>query len=725
MEYLDFDIEITLAAEGERNYQIKVSSPAGEAQSIMRFPFDEGELNVHLLRLQVALLRSGGVLRRVLSSEERDVMNFGSGLFDALVVGDVRSRYDQSRAKADQEKKGLRLRLHIHAPELASLPWEYMYNKNEGVYLSLSRISPIIRYLDLPRAKDPLTVSPPLRILGMVASPTDLNPLNVQEERDRMELALSNLKTLGLVELHWLEGQTWRKLQQAMRQGPWHIFHFIGHGTFDPQAQDGGIYLADEDGQSRLLSAGNLATLVADHKSLQLMVINACEGAKASEQDTFSSLGATLAQRGIPAILAMQHAITDTAAIEFTRTFYEALADGFPVEGAVTEARIAINVGNNNSLEWGTPVLFMRASDGLLFDLDEQFTAHREQAEASAQLVSNLPTAGTPQRTPAQDPGGDVSTSPTSQQRATTRSVAEATASVKKYIGDDNEMLLDELVSEETERVYAQLVETISTNNEPSGTTSNWLWRAESYEALIQVLVAMHIVGAAWSKPSQIGTWERSIARLANPPQDPPSFISGQPRFPLLEKFRSYPALLVFYGAGIAALSREKYEFLASLLLRPRGRYGDQRRPLAIALDPTMVATAGLIEELPVGRLIDIRFNEHLEQVLQQPLHTLLPDIGQYREVFDRFEYLRTLVQTDITRENGKNDPIHYGLYVARFEYRIWDVLGKEARDQGDSWKALKAGLFQGSLERFKQAEALRAAYEGEIRREFDRYRQK
>ena len=41
------------------------------------------------------------------------------------------------------------------------------------------------------------------------------------------------------MEVSWLEGQTWRDLQKAMRGGPWHVFHFVGHGGFDPGADEG------------------------------------------------------------------------------------------------------------------------------------------------------------------------------------------------------------------------------------------------------------------------------------------------------------------------------------------------------------------------------------------------------------------------------------------------------------------------------------------------------
>jgi beta-lactam-binding protein with PASTA domain/outer membrane protein assembly factor BamD (BamD/ComL family) len=95
--------------------------------------------------------------------------------------------------------------------------------------------------------------------------------------------------------------------------------------------------------------------------------LNSCEGARGSEGDPFSGTAATLVRRGIPAVVAMQYQITDKAAIEFCSAFYESLADGLPVDAAVTEARVAVSM--DSMLEWGTPVLYMRSRDGRLFDI--------------------------------------------------------------------------------------------------------------------------------------------------------------------------------------------------------------------------------------------------------------------------------------------------------------------------------------------------------------------
>jgi hypothetical protein len=333
---------------------------------VMRFPFDEWELKDKLRDVEFALLRSGGTRRRIGTPEEQTIQQFGRALFEALLVGDVGAQYRVSLREARRQNKGLRVKLHVRPPELSSLPWEFVYDPKQS-YLGLSSRTPLVRYPDVPHPIERLKVTPPLRILGMVASPRGLPQLDVGHERRRVEEALRGLQAMTLVELTWLEGQTWRHLQWAMRRGPWHVLHFIGHGGFDPETEEGAIALSDEEGNQHLLGASDLALLLDDHYFLRLVFLNSCEGARGSPRDAFSSTAATLVRSGIPAVVAMQYEITDRAAIEFSRSFYDAVADRLPIDAAVAEARTAVKMGS--ALEWGTPVLYMRSEDGLIFDI--------------------------------------------------------------------------------------------------------------------------------------------------------------------------------------------------------------------------------------------------------------------------------------------------------------------------------------------------------------------
>ncbi|MHB8595439.1 MAG: CHAT domain-containing protein [Ktedonobacteraceae bacterium] len=393
MDYLDFEIEIDLG--NGREYPISViRSAGGEARETMHFPFSELELENQLLTLQNVLLRSGGKRRKIPSKEEQVVQSFGQALFNALFSGEVRSRYAVSLREAAHQNKGLRLKLRILSPELAVLPWEFIYDGGASEYVCLSNITPIVRYLDLPQPPQPLTVTLPLNILGIATSPKDknLDDLDIQREKQRIEKALERLQANDIVKLNWLQRQSWQDLQREMRTGTLHILHFIGHGGFDPNTDEGLIVLENDEGQPEFLNATQLGRLLADHRSLRLVILNSCEGARGSKRDIFSSTAATLVRRGIPAVLAMQYEISDKAAIELSRTFYEALSDGMPIDMAVSEARKTVSLAVTNSLEWGTPVLYMRSPDGVLFDLPKKSLAQQKQPNSSTIVSSTTNT---------------------------------------------------------------------------------------------------------------------------------------------------------------------------------------------------------------------------------------------------------------------------------------------------------------------------------------------
>jgi len=364
----------------------------------MEWPFGKLALENRLKNLKTALVSSGGARRWVLTPAEQAVQGFGAELFDLLFNGEVRNCYDVSRERANHQGKGIRIKLRIQSPVMANLPWEYLYDSRMRQYLCLSQQTPLVHYLELPHAVRHLSVTPPLRILAMIAAPSDLQELDVTVERQRLEQAIAPLQAANLVELHWLENATRRALQRALRRDHWHLFHFIGHGDFDQQREEGLVAFCNDQGRAQLMSAGDLGHLLADHDTLRLAVLNACASAQGSHNDRFASTAATLVRSGIPAVIAMQHSISDRAAIEFSQTFYESLADGLPVDGAVTEARKAILLSVAHSLEWGTPVLYSRASDGRLFTVEAKDTRQGDGKGDSRDGVvsakaSNLPTA--------------------------------------------------------------------------------------------------------------------------------------------------------------------------------------------------------------------------------------------------------------------------------------------------------------------------------------------
>lgn len=365
-EYLSFDLAIEPEAGG---YLASVrASPGGDASEPFEVPFTPEGLENLVLKLG----RSRTVVRRVATSHDRHAERFGRDLYEAVMSGSVGFAYHNSLQEAERQGKGLRLRLNLdRAPELADVPWELLYSPMLHRPLALSTRTPIVRYIGLPFAAKPLSVAAPLRVLVVVAAPTDLVDLDADAEVARIRGATDDLTRAGLVRIDQLENATLLELVRHLEASDCHVLHFVGHGGYQEQGDSGSGVLAFENGDRlhQLVSGDQLGVLLNDHVPLRLAVLNACEGARTSPTEPFAGVAQSLVRQGIPAVIAMQFEVTDTAAIVFGHELYRALGTGCPIDRSVAIARRAMYAGNHD-VEWATPVLYLRSTSGHLFDVE-------------------------------------------------------------------------------------------------------------------------------------------------------------------------------------------------------------------------------------------------------------------------------------------------------------------------------------------------------------------
>lgn len=377
-DYVNFDMKISL--DGRHKYRVEVlDSPVGQEDEKATLRFDLSKLTPYLKATNTPL-RSCGVLLRHFTLEDdgsnsapgATVLDSGKLLFETLFPGKVAVRYYESQRRAISDKKQLRVKLRIKSPELAVLPWELAYDAENREYVCLFRNTSLVRYLEMNNPTQPLMVKSRLRILGVISNPEGSVPLAGSRERSNMEDALAGLKKKK-VERCWLVGPNWEMLTEKIREeGPWHIFHFIGHGKFDFASNEGRVALTSKGGGIHHLTSEKLASIL-EESEIRVAVLNSCEGASGSQFNIFSSTAATLTQRRVPAVVAMQSEITDGAAIEFSRAFYKALAKRSSIDAAVSAGRKAISLSTDNTIEWATPVLYLRSSDGVIFGPDDPF----------------------------------------------------------------------------------------------------------------------------------------------------------------------------------------------------------------------------------------------------------------------------------------------------------------------------------------------------------------
>lgn len=361
-----FDV---LIAEARDGYTVRAQATPGQhALSVQPFqlPVDLQSLSAH--RTDVgAWIEHARIVRRSTDGEElRRARAFGTALFEHTLTGDLLASYRASR-KAVPLNERLRIRLRLPAA-LVSLPWELMFDPDDDQFLALAPDLVVVRYPELPNPINPLQLNGPLRVVLIAASPRDLPPLNLDRELLRITSALKGPLERGQVVLDILRGPDTLSQLRARLRDTAHIVHFLGHGDLDSIGGEGYLCFEDIDGSTERINAELFRVhLQKQRGQTQLVVLNACLGALPASGDPFSSVGAALLRAGVPAVLAMQFAIPDEVATELARVLYAELAAGTPVDLAVNETRMQLYGRHPSRLDWLIPVLFLRATDGVLF----------------------------------------------------------------------------------------------------------------------------------------------------------------------------------------------------------------------------------------------------------------------------------------------------------------------------------------------------------------------
>lgn len=396
MEYADFSIRIE--PTGDRSsFQVYISSPAGEDHGTFIPPINNQRLGSFLVG-RGRDVRDSGAKRDLnppqapqVADQATTAREIGRELFKALLTGPARNLFERSLGIVHGlARRGLRLRLHLEPshPELlpiCNFPWELLCS-DDGSFLSLSHLTPVVRYLEVAQPVTPLPLSTALRVLIVHSRSMGGLPLKLDEEMAGIQSAFEKQPGVTTAIVSANEDVLVREL----RERPAQVVHFMGHGSYEAETGVGSLWFEAEDGSPKRLSGEILASLLQLPQPPALVVLNACNTAKASEDEVlnpFAGVATALVKGGLLAVIAMQYAISDAAAIAFSGMLYERLAQGDPVDSAVAEARIKLSTHYPGRVEWGTPVLFMRTPDGKLFDLS---LVPLEEKREAKRFIHNL-----------------------------------------------------------------------------------------------------------------------------------------------------------------------------------------------------------------------------------------------------------------------------------------------------------------------------------------------
>jgi len=361
MQYSNLDITITQSGAG---YDVEARAesgdiPLGREHGPLNLPFGNPDFE-KWLKLAAEGERSNTIFVRL-----------GTYLFESLFQDRIHTLFVRSLDLVLSHDNGVRVRLSIDPPEIAVLPWEFLYWPERNDFLAASIRTPLVRYVDPATGFGhirSLNVRLPLRMLVMVPYGSGLD---TEVEEKAIEQVAHRFPERLVVE--FLRGQPLTAQDAARHIAAFqpHIIHFIGHGHFDPHQNKAMLFFNDNGGRLVPVSGQQVRQMVHNTPSIKLVLLNACEGGSTSNSgQAYVGMAPALVRAGVPAVVAMQYSIRDDIAIAFAQDFYDALLEGDTighVDAAVAVARSRSMLLDPDDRGFGTPVLFLRAVDGIIF----------------------------------------------------------------------------------------------------------------------------------------------------------------------------------------------------------------------------------------------------------------------------------------------------------------------------------------------------------------------
>jgi hypothetical protein len=361
-EYLTFDIRLIRVGspEGETKLVVEGSGEVGEARDIFSFPKEEEHKMVEGA--------TAGIFRDLFPPQagtnkawdQQAMREWTRKIAGLLMPVNVKSRYDAIKDRALDRNKGVRVRIFTYDAVIASIVWEAAYIGNDP--LCLTKKTSVVRYVPAGEAPQPIALSRPIRILGIISDRTDLPALGHGIEKSDIEKAFEP-RDKNLVQIDWLESANTKALQIAKFKD-YHVVHYIGHGAYDPDKGIGSLAF-----EKTSVDAGNVTPSQFFRNlgnKVGFVFLNACDSGH-----EVGGIAEELVRRGIPAALGMRRSVLDTSAIEFAKMFYQTMAYGKPIDEALSEGRNAIlnDLGGeyDTNDQWIQPILYMRAPDGRIF----------------------------------------------------------------------------------------------------------------------------------------------------------------------------------------------------------------------------------------------------------------------------------------------------------------------------------------------------------------------
>ncbi len=276
-----------------------------------------------------------------------------------------------------------------------------------------------------------------------------------------------------------------------------------------------------------------------------------------------------------------------------------------------------------------------------------------------------------------------------------------AVATLKRYVAEARHRVrLEEFVLKEVETAKQRILSCMrGLDVDPQNTDRAPV--LSHLEACSDRLLRLLIAGAYWGVAAQRRLWIGAIERVSRTMCEPPDSAPQN-------SLNLYPAMLMFYGCGLAAMLGGRNATLALLLTHNGFRSHHVLMPFPVFFYNTHLGSPigafahGLSDSVGSSPSPRLWLSTRLAKVLREPLSSFLPTDDQFRMQFARFEYLLALAFLDWSHVNDttRMPAISNWVPPGTFEKEPLAIreLKLEIQSKGAKWALLKAGLCDGLM---------------------------
>jgi tetratricopeptide (TPR) repeat protein len=341
----------------------------------------------------VSFRRTESVNPESLRLEEEQLITL---LFDTFFTRDILTVCRDFVELLEKRKiEELLLAISVDDTQIVNLPFEMVIPRFFPEKLGQVRQSLAVNHFGLVRTLEKdldqfdmqgkVPSAAPLKMLFVTALPENMGEenkmLEIEEEQKRLIDAIGSFEATGgqpKIVIEFLDTASLAEISEALQKHQHDILHISGHGSYNPEVNQGVLHLENEDGNHCQVLGSELGETLRKHQCVKLLILSACETAIAG-----NGVVEQLAEFGLPAIIAMRFSVTDMGAKIFTTALYEALAKAETLTQAIAQAREHLwayvkqarerEPNRPHLAEWFTPVVYLNQYTKALVNLKEKY----------------------------------------------------------------------------------------------------------------------------------------------------------------------------------------------------------------------------------------------------------------------------------------------------------------------------------------------------------------